>query len=303
MKTKNTYIPDTVAQRAGEITMGLKVKSFFHLLKFRLTTLVAISSVFGYAIAAGPLFVWWHLIAVAVGGIFVTGAANVLNQVIEKEYDKLMRRTSNRPLPSGVLSSKEAVIYALVLTVLGISILGGLFNLVTALLSLLGLLLYAFVYTPLKRISPISVFVGAIPGALPPMIGWVAVMGELSMGAWILFAFQFFWQFPHFWAIAWVQDEDYQRAGFKMLPTSAGKTEFCAMLIMVYTLCLIPMVVFPFSIGMIGWVGAIGLVVLGIFFGLPAIKLFKTLDDKVARKLMFASFLYLPLSQILFLVG
>jgi protoheme IX farnesyltransferase len=283
--------------------MGLKVKSFFHLLKFRLTTLVAISSVFGYAIAAGPLFVWWHLIAVAVGGIFVTGAANVLNQVIEKEYDKLMRRTSNRPLPSGVLSSKEAVIYALVLTVLGISILGGLFNLVTALLSLLGLLLYAFVYTPLKRISPISVFVGAIPGALPPMIGWVAVMGELSMGAWILFAFQFFWQFPHFWAIAWVQDEDYQRAGFKMLPTSAGKTEFCAMLIMVYTLCLIPMVVFPFSIGMIGWVGAIGLVVLGIFFGLPAIKLFKTLDDKVARKLMFASFLYLPLSQILFLVG
>lgn len=273
------------------------------LLKFRLTTLVAISSVFGYAIAAGPLFVWWHLIAVVVGGIFVTGAANVLNQVIEKEYDKLMRRTSNRPLPSGILSNKEAVVYALVLTVLGISILGGLFNLVTALLSLLGLLLYAFVYTPLKRISPISVFVGAIPGALPPMIGWAAVMGELSMGAWILFAFQFFWQFPHFWAIAWVQDEDYQRAGFKMLPTAAGKTEFCAMLIMVYTLCLIPMVVFPFSIGMIGWVGAIGLVVLGIFFGIPAIKLFKTLDDKVARKLMFASFLYLPLSQILFLVG
>lgn len=273
------------------------------LLKLRLTTLVAISSVFGYAIAAGSSFVWWHLIAVGFGGLFVTGAANVLNQVIEKEYDKLMKRTSGRPLPSGTLTNSEAIIYAVVLTILGITILGGVFNLPTALLSLVGLLAYAFVYTPLKRISPISVFVGALPGALPPMIGWVAVTGELGMGAWILFAFQFFWQFPHFWAIAWVQDEDYKRAGFKMLPTAGGKTEFCAMLIMVYTLCLIPMVLFPFSIGMIGVGAAIGLVLLGILFAIPSIKLFKTLDDKVARKLMFASFLYLPLSQILFLVG
>lgn len=273
------------------------------LLKFRLTTLVAISSVFGYAIAAGSAFVWWHLIAIGLGGFLVTGAANVLNQVIEKEYDSLMKRTSERPLPKGILSNREAVIYALLLTVLGITILGGLFNLPTALLSLIGLLAYAFVYTPFKRISPVSVFIGAIPGALPPMIGWVAVTGELGMGAWILFAFQFFWQFPHFWSIAWVQDEDYKRSGFKMLPTAGGKTTFCAMLIMVYTLCLIPMVLFPFSTGMIGWGGAIGLVLLGIFFGIPSIKLFKTLDDKVARKLMFASFLYLPLSQIIFLVG
>ncbi len=273
------------------------------LLKFRLTSLVAISSVFGYAIAAGSAFVWWHLLAIALGGLLVTGAANVLNQVIEKEYDSLMKRTSGRPLPKGILSNKEAVVYALILMVTGIIILGGVFNLVTALLSLIGLLLYAFVYTPLKRISPISVFVGAIPGALPPMIGWAAVMGELSMGAWVLLGFQFFWQFPHFWAIAWVQDEDYKRAGFKMLPTASGKSKFCAMLIMIYTLCLIPMVFFPLSMGMIGWWGAAGLVLLGVFFALPSIKLFKTLDDKVARKLMFASFLYLPLSQIIFLVG
>lgn len=303
MKTENKYIKEAVAEGNERSIIALKAKAFMQLLKFRLTSLVAISSVFGYAIAAGSAFVWWHLLAVALGGILVTGAANVLNQVIEKEYDKLMRRTSGRPLPSGILTNSEAIIYALVLTVVGIAILGGVFNLPTALLSLLGLLSYAFVYTPLKRISPISVFVGAIPGALPPMIGWVAVTGELSIGAWILFAFQFFWQFPHFWSIAWVQDEDYKRAGFKMLPTAAGKTEFCAMLIMVYTLCLIPMVLFPFSAGMIGWVGAVGLLILGILFGIPAIQLFRTLDDKVARKLMFASFLYLPLSQILFLLG
>jgi len=303
LNTENKYIQEAVIQERGQYSIASKAKAFLQLLKFRLTVLVAISSVFGYAIAAGSSFVWLHLIAVGLGGLFVTGAANVLNQVIEKEYDKLMKRTSGRPLPSGALTNNEAIIYALGLTVLGIAILGGIFNLPTALLSLLGLLSYAFVYTPLKRISPISVFVGAIPGALPPMIGWVAVTGELSMGAWILFAFQFFWQFPHFWSIAWIQDEDYKRAGFKMLPTSAGKTEFCAMLIMVYTLCLIPMVLFPFSIGMIGWGGAIGLVLLGIVFSLPAIQLFKTLDDKVARKLMFASFLYLPLSQIIFLLG
>jgi protoheme IX farnesyltransferase len=300
-----------VSNKTGTGTIGkvesvglkLKAKGLFQLLKFRLSSLVAISSVFGYAMAAGSAFVWWELLVIGFGGLMITGAANVLNQVIEKEYDKIMQRTSNRPLPTGVLNNREAITYAMVLMIVGVSMLGWFFNLPTALLGIIGLLSYAFVYTPMKRISPVSVFLGAIPGALPPMIGWVAVTGELQIGAWILFAFQFFWQFPHFWAIAWVQDEDYRKAGFKMLPSSSGKTKLSGMLILLYTACLIPMVYFPFQAGLVGGVGAALLALLGVGFTWPAFKLYQSLDDKPARRLMFFSFLYLPLIQLVFLLG
>jgi len=280
-----------------------RLKIYVELLKVRLSMLVAVSAVFGYAMAAGSSVDWLSLVWVGLGGLMVTGASNVLNQVFEREYDKQMKRTAQRPLPTGRIGDGEAVVYALLVAIGGIAILGHFFNLPTALLGIIGLLSYAFVYTPLKRVSPFSVFVGAIPGGLPPLIGWVAFTGALDAGGLILFTFQFFWQFPHFWAIAWRLDEDYQRAGFKMLPTSSGKSRSSAWLILIYTFCLIPLAYFPWEAGLVeGW-AAVVLAVLGAGFMWPAIKLHRTLEEKHAKQLLFASFIYLPLIQIAFLVG
>jgi len=280
-----------------------KVRGFQELLKFRLSFLVAISAVFGLAIAAEGHASALQLFMVGLGGLLITGASNSLNQIFEKDLDAKMKRTENRPLPTLRLNETEALVFALVTGVIGIAIIGFFFNLPAALLGIIGLLSYAFVYTPMKRISPISVFIGAIPGGLPPLIGWVAWTGEIGMGGWILFIFQFFWQFPHFWAIAWLLDEDYKKAGFKMLPSSTGKSQFSATLILLYTLTMVPLVFFAWTSGLAGAWGLGVLVVLGIAFSIPAVKLFKSLEDKHAKQLMFASFLYLPLSQLAFLFG
>ncbi len=284
-----------------KISHATKVKAFIDLLKLRLTSLVSVSASFGYAMAAGADISLVHLILLSLGGIMVTGSSNVLNQIFEREYDSMMKRTSGRPLPLGLLSVNEALIYAILLMIGGIGILGYFFNLPTALLGIIALLSYAFVYTPMKRISPFSVFVGAIPGALPPLIGWVAYTGHIGLEGWILFMIQFFWQFPHFWAIAWQLDEDYKKAGFKMLPTSDGKSQSCANLIFIYTICLIPMAWFPFQAEMIGELSATLLVVAGLLFAIPAWQLRKTLDIRAARGLMFASFIYLPVIQAVML--
>ncbi|MCL4164051.1 UNVERIFIED_CONTAM: hypothetical protein GTU68_021940 [Idotea baltica] len=253
--------------------------------------------------AAGSSWTVLSLVMIGLGGLMITGAANALNQVFEEAYDKQMNRTSQRPLPTGRLSSTEGIVFALLMSISGISIMGYFFNLPSALLGIIGLLSYAFVYTPMKRISPFSVFIGAIPGGLPPLIGWVAFTSSIGTGGLILFAFQFFWQFPHFWAIAWLLDEDYQKAGFKMLPTESGKSLKSASLILVYTLCLIPMAWFPWQLEMIGDFGAIGLMIAGLFFTVPAFQLFRKLDTSYAKRLMFASFLYLPAIQLIFLFG
>jgi len=258
---------------------------------------------FGYAMAGGSGFSWLYLFLMGLGGFFVTVSSNILNQVIEIDSDKLMDRTMNRPLPSGRLSIQEAILLSAGLGVIGIYILGRFFNLPTALLGIIGLISYAFVYTPMKRVSPFGVFIGAIPGALPPLIGWVGVTGALDAGGLILFAFQFLWQFPHFWAIAWLLDDDYQKASLKMLPSSGGKTRFSASLILIYTASLIPMAFFPYWEGMIGELTAVLLFVLGLLFCYPAYRLYKELDGKYARYLLLSSFLYLLVMQILFLIG
>lgn len=282
---------------------GFQVKSraFVQLLKMRLSMLVALSSVFGFGMASGQWSL--NLLWIGLGGLFVTGSANVLNQIIERELDAKMNRTANRPLPTGVLTEGEALIYAIILAIAGVGMIGYLFNLPAALLSVIGLLSYAFVYTPLKRITPFCVFVGAIPGGLPPLIGWVAVTGALDSGGLVLFIFQFFWQFPHFWAIAWLLDEDYQRAGFKMLPSSYGKTGYSTQMILTYTICLVPLAYFSFQTGLTGIAGMIALALIGAAFVIPAYRLHKTSEDKFAKQLMFASFLYLPLIQVAFLLG
>lgn len=283
--------------------LRIKVGAYIQLLKMRLSLLVAVSAVFGYAIAAAGTASWSNLAWVLAGGLLITGASNVLNQVFEKHLDADMKRTANRPMPTGKMGDTAAIVYALLLAISGIAVLGYFFNLPAALLGIIGLLSYAFVYTPMKRLSRFSVFVGAIPGGLPPLIGWVAFTGTMETAGLILFAFQFFWQFPHFWAIAWRLDEDYNRVGFKMLPTSSGKSKSTAGLILIYTLVLIPMVFFPWQAGMLSIWGVGGLAILGALFSWPAFKLWRGLQDKDAKTLMFSSFLYLPLAQLIFLLA
>ncbi|MCB0836288.1 MAG: heme o synthase [Bacteroidetes bacterium] len=296
-----------ISEQVGKISYAevirQKVAAYAQLLKFRLSFLVSLSAVFGYAIAAGDAWTTINLIWIGLGGMMVTGASNTLNQIIEKDSDKLMRRTSGRPIPEGRISIWGAFVYALFLAAGGIYILGNVFNFAAALLGMFGLISYAFMYTPMKKVSGISVFIGAIPGGLPPLIGWVAYTGEIGMGGILLFIFQFLWQFPHFWAIAWLMDDDYQKAGLKMLPSAKGRTKFSAFLVLLYTFLLIPMALYATRVEMIGTVGALVLIMLGLLFLVPAFGLYRSLDGKYARKVMFASFLYLPLAQLTFLFG
>jgi protoheme IX farnesyltransferase len=274
-----------------------KARAYFQLLKFRLSFTVAFSSAIGYLLGARELS-WSRVLLVMLGGLLVTGSANIINQVFEKDLDKQMRRTEGRPLPTGRVSPNEAWGLCVVLGVVGLGLLAYVFNPLTAALSLLSLILYGFIYTPLKTISPVCVAVGAIPGGLPPLIGWVAATGFIGIPAWVLFGIQFMWQFPHFWAIAWVADEDYKRAGFKMLPSPGERDLRTAFQIMTYTVLLIPVSLLPLVLGISGRISAGVALVCGVIFLLMTVQLMRTQDRKAALSIMFASFLYLPIVQI-----
>lgn len=275
----------------------IKARAYFQLLKFRLSFTVAFSSAIGYLLGAKEIS-WSRAFLVLLGGLLVTGSANIINQVFEKDLDKKMRRTEARPLPTGRVSPNEAWVLCVVLGIIGLALLAYFFNPLTAALSLLSLILYGFIYTPLKTISPVCVAVGAIPGGLPPLIGWVAAMGFIGTPAWVLFGIQFMWQFPHFWAIAWVADEDYKRAGFKMLPSPGERDLRTAFQIMTYTVLLIPVSLLPLVLGISGQKSAGVALVCGVIFLLMTVQLMRTQDRKAALSIMFASFLYLPIVQI-----
>ncbi|MHA6248998.1 heme o synthase [Pontibacter sp. CAU 1760] len=286
--------------------MAQKAKAYFKLLKFRLSFTVAFSSAIGFILGyrgeGDFLGTALNIALVMLGGLLVTGSANIINQIIERDLDRQMKRTANRPLPTGQVSVREATIFCVLLGIAGVALLGLYFNWLAAGLSLLSLVLYGFVYTPLKRISPICVFVGAIPGGMPPLIGWVAATGILGAEAWILFGIQFIWQFPHFWAIAWVLDDDYKKAGFKMLPMEGGKNLKTAIQIMIYTLILIPLSLLPLQFGMTGTTSALIAVVCGVLFLAQTFYLMRTCSKKAAMSIMFGSFLYLPIVQIAFVL-
>ena len=270
-------------------------------MKMRLTLLVVFSGSMAYVLASTTID-YANFFLFCIGGVFVTASANIINQIIEVEYDKLMTRTMNRPLPTGSLSVNEAKVFAIILGAIGLTIHFVSFNWLTGLLSLVSLVLYAFVYTPLKRVGPIAVFVGAFPGALPPMIGWVAVSNGITYEAYILFGIQFIWQFPHFWAIAWVAFEDYAKAGFKLLPSSGGRDMNTAFTIMIYTLFLIPVSLLPMYIGLTGMKSAIVVSLAGVLFLAQTFYLMKKCDRQAAMSMMFGSFLYLPIVQIAFVL-
>lgn len=281
--------------------MLVKAKALFQLLKFRLSFLVAFSAAMAYILASEGIDVS-HFILFTLGGFLVTGSANIINQVIEKDLDKLMSRTQNRPLPNELLSRFESIIFCVLIGAIGLYLHWQYTNTITFILSFSSLILYGFVYTPLKRVGPIAVFVGAFPGAFPTLIGWVAVTGEIDTMALILFGIQFLWQFPHFWAIAWVSHDDYTKAGFRLLPSVGGKDKNSAYTIVAYTFFLIPASVLPFMLNVTGYVSTIIVVAVGLLFLFQSLVLLKKCDRKSAMSLMFGSFIYLPVVQVAFVL-
>lgn len=291
----------TTEESLGFSKVGDKVKALFELLKFRLASLIAFSGAMGYSLGASDV-TWTKMVLFCLASIGITGAANIINQILEKDLDRMMQRTQNRPLPSGRVTVEQAIVWAIFLGVASLFIFVVYFNMISALLALLSLVLYGFVYTPLKRVGPIAVFVGAFPGAFPPMIGWVAATNHFGLEPGILFAIQFFWQFPHFWAIAWVLDDDYKRAGFRLLPANGLKDADTTMQIMIYTLFLLPVGWLPYQLGMTGINSAFIATVFGVLFLAQTFHLMRKCSDKTARQLMFGSFVYLPIVQIAFLL-
>lgn len=279
-----------------------KAQDYVQLLKLRLTMLVVFSAAITFAYAAKGSLVWGDLFLMILGGFLTTASANGFNQVIEKETDKLMKRTMNRPMPTARMSSTEGIIASIIMGIAGISILTICFNTITGVLALFSIISYSFIYTPLKTRTPIAVFVGAVAGAMPPLLGYVAYSNSFGFEPGIMFAIQFIWQFPHFWAVAWVLDEDYKRAGMHLMPSKEGRSKNSAFQIMLYTMILIPVSLLPLKFGMAGFgLGIISLLV-GVAFFLQSLKLYKECSVKAAKELMFGSFLYLPIVQITLLI-
>ncbi len=276
-----------------------KIRSYSNFVKLRLSILVLVSALSGYLFAGGSDTI--TTIYLLVGGFFITAASNGSNQIWEKDLDKLMDRTKNRPLPTNNMTLNEAYLVVLICFGLGMFILY-LINLYSALLGLFAFISYVFVYTPLKRITPWSVLIGAFPGAIPPMLGAIAHTNSFGLLPGVLFFVQFTWQFPHFWAIAWVAFDDYKKGGFSLLPSKSGKTKNSAFQIMFYSLALIPFSLLPW---LMNWCGNItlfcGSLLSGMFF-FYAYRLFLSCEIKDARKLMFASFVYLPIIQFIYVL-
>ena len=276
------------------------LSDFNKLIKLRLTLTVVFSASVSFLIGSrvqGDVN-WINWLILTIGGFLVTSAANGFNEIIEKDLDKLMKRTMDRPIPSGRMTTGQALVLSLFMGIAGTLILVKL-NFVTGVLSVFSIFLYAFVYTPLKRKSPIAVFVGAIPGALPPLIGYFAAFHnpQISWIPIILFLIQFVWQFPHFWAIAWVLDEDYKRAGFRLLPTTkTDKTS--AFITLLSAIILLPVTAMPLLYGFGGYIFTAISILCGLFFCWQAVQLYLKLDVSAAKKLMYTSFIYLPVVQL-----
>ncbi|MFT3884767.1 MAG: heme o synthase [Flavobacteriales bacterium] len=292
--------PGTYTARTGLLLKAREVAALF---KLRLTSLVVVSAVLGYwmGVPKGG-FVAADAVLLALAGMLVTGASNALNQLLEVEADGRMQRTAGRPLVKGTLNTTEALAVSILAGITGTLILWLAFGPLTGILGLMSLFMYVALYTPLKRSTAWAVFVGAFPGAFPPMLGFVAATGHFGLGPGLLFAMQFMWQFPHFWSIAWVLHDDYKLADYHLLPSRGGRDRYSAFLIVLYTLFMIPVGVLPTVFGFTGpWAMAIA-ITLGAWMLVHALRLLRTLEKKDARRLMFASFLYLPVVQLAYVL-
>ncbi|SRR5258706_4069005 len=294
----------------SESNVMSKVKDYLQLVKLSLSIMVVFSSVISYLLAPKVVeYDWWTILLLFAGGMLVTGSANAINQVVEKDTDAMMKRTSKRPVAAGRMSVQEGWAFAILTGAMGVFILGNYFNWLAAGLAVLSLFLYAFIYTPLKKVNSIAVLMGAIPGALPCLIGWAAGDDKLSTGGWVLFGIQFFWQFPHFWAIAWIAHSDYTRVGFKLLPADKGPTKFTALQTVIYSLLLVPVTMIPYFTGMCeygsvaGMIGLSLIVIANLFMITRSIRLYREMDVTSARKVMFGSYMYLPVILLALLMS
>jgi heme o synthase len=284
-----------------------KIKDYSQLAKLRLSSTVVFSALVGYLLAVDQVDLK-ILLMLLIGGFMVVASSNGFNQVYERNTDKLMDRTKERPMPAGRMATSEGLLFSSILGLIGMTILYYI-NAKSAMFGAAALVLYAAVYTPLKTVSPIAVFVGAFPGAIPFMLGWVAATDQFGIEAGTLFAIQFLWQFPHFWAIAWLLDEDYKKAGIRMLP-SGLKDKRSAFQAMLYTIWLIPVSILPFAFPYVGIesklllspIGAILILIMGIFLYKKSALLLKNCDQTSAKKLMFGSLIYLPVVQIIYVL-
>jgi len=299
----------TTKSNAASYNLVLKVKDYFLLMKFTLSFTVVFTCVISYLLAPNIVeYSWLYIIILFVAGLMITGSANAINQAVEKDTDALMKRTGKRPVANGRMSANEAYVFAFIAGFGGVLLMYFFFNLPSALLSAFSIFLYAYIYTPLKKISSIAVLVGAFPGALPCLIGWVAATGLISPFAninvngttysngagWALFGLQFLWQFPHFWAIAWVAYKDYAKAGFKLLPSKEGPTKFTALQTILYTIVMIPVGMLPFYFHISGTISLWIILAANIFILIQCIRLYMQLNVEAARRLMFSCYIYLP---------
>ncbi|NLP58477.1 heme o synthase [Lutibacter sp. B1] len=286
-----------------KVNFSTVINDFKQLTKVGLSLSVVFSSLAGYLLAAEEIKIL-TLVLLAIGGYLMVGASNAFNQIIEKDTDALMKRTQNRPLPTGRMHVSTALVIAIAFTILGLAILYSI-NPKSALFGAISIFLYTSVYTPLKSVTPLAVFVGAIPGAIPFMLGWVAATNHFSVEPGMLFLIQFFWQFPHFWAIAWLQYDEYKKAGFNLMPMGQ-KNKKAVVQIIIYTVCLIIVSVIPaFKLTGSFYIYPVTAVILALLGGkmlFYAIKLYKKQTDKQARQLMLSSVLYITLIQIIYVV-
>ncbi len=282
----------------ASLRLSLKAKDYLQLMKFTLSFTVVFSCVICYLLVPGIVYDWIKIILLFVAGMLVTGSANTINQAVEKDTDALMKRTASRPVASGRMSANEAYGFAFLTGITGVWMMYFFFNLESALLSAGSLVLYAFIYTPLKKINSLAVMVGALPGALPCLIGWVAGYAGNEAIAWngglALFALQFLWQFPHFWAIAWVAHSDYSKAGFKLLPSDKGPTRFTAMQTVLYAILMVPAGMLPYQLGISGQTSMFVVLLCNAFIVVQCVRLYIDMDIKAARRVMFSSYIYLP---------
>jgi protoheme IX farnesyltransferase len=273
---------------------------FIRLTKFRLGALVVFSALITYITVAGTIN-WLPLLALGLGGFLVTSAANGFNQIIEKDLDKMMERTRLRPMPTEILNVPEALIFCAAMGITGTILLWTLTNPLCGILGFVSIILYALVYTPLKQVTPLSVFVGAFPGAIPTLIGGVAAtegFGHISFFAMLLFMIQFVWQFPHFWSLAWFNNEDYARANFHLLPSHGGKDDFSKFQILLYSSFLLVVSVLPFVFQLVGILSTIACVLAGLALLLQAYNFYRLPSDTHARKLFLITLIYLPVVQL-----
>jgi protoheme IX farnesyltransferase len=285
-------IPETVEPRS--LPISVRIADLGEMTKPGITLMVVLTAGLGFLLAGGETFSFWLLVHTLLGTGLVSGGASVLNQVLERETDALMRRTADRPLPGGRLDPDTALFFGVLLAVTGLVELALAVNLLTALLGAVALTGYVFVYTPLKRVSSLATVIGAVPGAIPPMMGWSAVRNEIDLAAWVLFGILFFWQLPHFLAIAWLCREDYARGGFPMLPVLDPEGTRTGRQSVLYGAALVPVSLLPSLLGLMGEVyfaGALafGLVYLGFSVGFARVR-----SNPGARRLMLASLVYFP---------